>query len=61
MTLPRGRIPEHLRPPFRTGQHWTPDSSRIRAELGYRETISREEALARTVAWNGLIPLRSTS
>jgi len=51
MTLPRDAVPRHLVPSFNTAQHWTADSSRIRRELGYRETISRPEALARTVAW----------
>jgi nucleoside-diphosphate-sugar epimerase len=49
--LPTDRAPEDLRPPFRAEQHWTADSSRIRRELRYRETVTREEALARTVAW----------
>jgi len=56
VVLPRDRTPEHLRPPFNAEQHWTPDSSRIRTELGYCETIPREEALARTVAWERAHP-----
>lgn len=51
VTLRRDLTPEHLRPSFNTAQHWTPDSTRIRTELGYRETSSREEALGRTVEW----------
>ncbi len=49
--LPRERTPQHLLPPFNAEQHWITDSSRIRAELGYRETVPRAEALARTIAW----------
>ena len=49
--LPRNLAPKELIPPFNAKQHWTADSSRIRKELGYRETISRAEALTRTVAW----------
>jgi nucleoside-diphosphate-sugar epimerase len=30
-------------------QHWVADTSRIRHELGYRESIDREEAVRRTV------------
>ncbi|MGA3043979.1 MAG: NAD-dependent epimerase/dehydratase family protein [Bryobacteraceae bacterium] len=45
-TLPRDRTPKHLLPPFRAEQHWSADSSRIRRELGYRETVTRAEALA---------------
>ncbi len=51
VTLPRDRIPARLIPPFNAAQHWIADSSRIRNELGYRETIPRAEALVRTVAW----------
>jgi len=32
------------------------DSSRIRAELGYRESIDPGEALRRTVAWERANP-----
>jgi nucleoside-diphosphate-sugar epimerase len=56
VTLPRDRIPQHLVPRFNAEQHWAADSSRIRDELGYRETIVREEALARTVAWERAHP-----
>jgi nucleoside-diphosphate-sugar epimerase len=56
LTLPRERTPAHLIPPFNTAQQWTADSSRIRAELGYREGISRAAALARTVAWERAHP-----
>jgi nucleoside-diphosphate-sugar epimerase len=56
LTLPRERTPQHLLPPFNAEQHWTTDSSRIRKELGYSETIPRAEALARTVAWERAHP-----
>lgn len=56
VTLPRDCTPKHLNPPFNAAQHWTADSSRIRRELGYREAISRAEALARTVAWERAHP-----
>lgn len=56
VTLPRDCTPKHLHPPFHAEQHWTADSSRIRSELGYRETIARAEALARTVAWERANP-----
>jgi nucleoside-diphosphate-sugar epimerase len=32
-------------------QYMAMDTSRIRDDLGYREAISQQEALARTVAW----------
>jgi nucleoside-diphosphate-sugar epimerase len=56
VALPRDRTPKHLIPPFRAEQHWAALSSRIRDELGYRETVTRGEALARTVAWERAHP-----
>jgi nucleoside-diphosphate-sugar epimerase len=56
VTLPRDRTPKRLLPPFHAEQHFAADSSRIRNELGYRETIPRTEALARTVAWERANP-----
>jgi len=37
--------------PFNTAQDLTVDSTRIRSELGYRESIDPDLALQRTVAW----------
>jgi nucleoside-diphosphate-sugar epimerase len=48
--------PRHLIPPFRAEQHWAASSSRIRTELGYCETVTRGEALTRTVAWERANP-----
>jgi len=56
VAVPRDRTPKRLIPPFHAEQHWTADSSRIRTELGYRETVPRTEALARTVAWERANP-----
>ena len=49
VVLAKDRMPKHLVMPGNTAQHWTVDSSRIRTELGYRERISTEEGIARTV------------
>ncbi len=43
--------PPNLSAQFDTRQHLATDSSRIRRELGYCETVSRQEALERTLAW----------
>ena len=51
VTLPRERTPPHLLPSFHPEQDWIADSTRIREELGYRETMDRGEALARTIRW----------
>jgi nucleoside-diphosphate-sugar epimerase len=44
---PTGR----LAVPFNTDQDLVVDSSRIRAELGYREVVPQKEAFRRTIAW----------
>ncbi|HLK67324.1 MAG TPA: NAD-dependent epimerase/dehydratase family protein [Bryobacteraceae bacterium] len=50
--VPAASIPEDQRmPPLDYRHHLEIDTSRIRNELGYREMISREEAIARTIAW----------
>jgi hypothetical protein len=33
-------------------QHLDMDSGKIRGELGYREIVTRQEALGRTIAWD---------
>lgn len=50
------RLPAHLRAPGDTAQHWIADTTRIREELGFREKISREEAIRRTVEWERANP-----
>jgi nucleoside-diphosphate-sugar epimerase len=49
VVLPKDRMPKHLIMPGNTAQHWEADSTRIRRELGYREGVSIEEAVGRTV------------
>jgi nucleoside-diphosphate-sugar epimerase len=49
-TPPAVRIPGNLR------QHWVVDTTRIRAELGYREPVAREEAIRRTIEWERAHP-----
>ena len=51
VVVPNDLAPAHLRPPGNYAQHWVADTTRVREELGYRERISREEAVARTVEW----------
>ena len=45
------RLPEHLDWGLDTEQHWVADTTLIRRELGYRETVPRDEALRRSVEW----------
>jgi nucleoside-diphosphate-sugar epimerase len=49
--VPDDRLPAHLRAPGNTAQHWIGDTTPIREELGFRETLTREEAIRRTVEW----------
>jgi len=49
--LPKGRLPGRLQKHFNFEQHWIPDTTRIRREIGYRERIETREALRRLVAW----------
>lgn len=49
VVLPNDRVPRHLHFPGNAAQHWETDSSRIRNELGFREIVSIEEAIRRTV------------
>ncbi|MFN7997382.1 MAG: NAD-dependent epimerase/dehydratase family protein [Bryobacteraceae bacterium] len=51
IVLPKDRFPDHLVQPGNSAQHWEADSTRIREELGYREPVIVEEAIARTVSW----------
>jgi nucleoside-diphosphate-sugar epimerase len=51
VVLPRERTPGHLLQPGNAAQHVVAASDRIRKELGYKEPVSREESIHRTVAW----------
>jgi nucleoside-diphosphate-sugar epimerase len=59
VAVPGDRLPEHLDWGLDTEQHWVTDTTRIRQELGYREEISRQEALRRTVEWERAHPPRN--
>jgi len=51
VVLPPDEMPPHLRMPGKFEQHWSVDTSRIRSELGYREPVDLDDAIARTIAW----------
>jgi len=57
VTLPKDRAPAHLAPPGNAAQHWEADSSRIRRDLGYRELVSLDEGILRTIAWERAHPI----
>ena len=56
VAVPDDRLPGHLDWGLDTRQHWVADTSRIRRELGYTETLPRDEALRRTVEWERAHP-----
>lgn len=51
IVLPRDKAPKHLLYPRRIEQHLVASSARIRSELGYKEPISIEEGIQRTIPW----------
>jgi nucleoside-diphosphate-sugar epimerase len=48
---PAGRAPAQLTMPGNLEQHWVVDSTRIREELGYRESIACDAAIRQTAEW----------
>ena len=56
VTLPADRLPPHLVADMDTTQDLLVDTTRIRHELGYREPIELNEALARTISWERANP-----
>jgi nucleoside-diphosphate-sugar epimerase len=56
VAVPEDRLPKHLDWGLNTEQQWFVDTTRIRRELGYRETVLRDEALRQTVVWERAHP-----
>ena len=54
--VPDDRVPPHLVPPGNLAQDWETSSSRLREQLGFRDPVNRETALAATVAWERAYP-----
>ena len=53
---PNADLPEQLRSRQSFAHDWSVDSSLIRRELGYKETVPLEEALRRTIIWERANP-----
>lgn len=54
VTLPSSALPPHLtreHEGYDFDQHWVVDTGRIRRELGYEESVSRDQALRKAVGW----------
>jgi nucleoside-diphosphate-sugar epimerase len=56
IVLPHDKTPQHLHWPGNTAQHLVASSECIRAELGYQESLPREEAISRTIDWERANP-----
>jgi len=56
VVVPDDRVPPHLVPPGNLAQDWETSSSRLREQLGFRDPVDRETALAETVAWERAHP-----
>ncbi len=54
------QLPAHLKSHLDWAHDLVADTGKIRRELGYREPVAREEALARTVAWERAHPPEQT-
>src|SRR5262249_13937130 len=54
--VPDEDLPSHLKVPFDWRHDLVGDSSKLRRELGYTESVSIEEAMIRTVAWERAHP-----
>ncbi len=56
VAVSKEKIREYLIPDYNTAQHLVTDSSLIRKELGYREAVSFDEGLRRTIEWERAHP-----
>lgn len=56
IALPKDQLPEHLKSSTGYEYDLAVDTTRIRKELGYKERVSREEGLAKTIAWERANP-----
>src|SRR4029078_11449213 len=56
VVVPKNALPEHLRTNTDTSQHLEVSTRRLRDELGYAESVPREAALRRTIAWERAEP-----
>jgi nucleoside-diphosphate-sugar epimerase len=53
---PDDQVPPHLRAPGNAAQHWIADTRRVREELGFHESQSRDLAIRRTTEWERQTP-----
>ena len=51
VAMTRDRLPEHLRVPYETRQDLVMDTRRVRSEIGWKEAVSEDDAMRRTIEW----------
>ena len=56
VAAPKELMPGHLIAPYDWQHHIVGDTARIREELGYAESVSRREALKKTIEWERVHP-----
>lgn len=56
ISVPKELLPPNLAEENNTAQNLVVDTSKIRQELGYKETVSQEEGLIRTIVWEKTHP-----
>jgi nucleoside-diphosphate-sugar epimerase len=56
VTAPAQLTPAHLKLSYNLGQHLTMSSAKIREELGYREHVPPDVAIARAIEWERFNP-----
>lgn len=56
VALPKHAMPAHLQAQENFAQDLVVDSSRIRGELGYAESVTADEGIARAIAWERAHP-----
>jgi nucleoside-diphosphate-sugar epimerase len=51
VVVPDEEAPDSVKLPGNLRQHWVPDTTRIRRELGYADPVPVEESIRRTIEW----------
>lgn len=59
VVVPTAQMPASWQNLLNPEQDWVTDSTLLRQELGYTETIERDEALQRTIRWERTTPPKS--
>jgi nucleoside-diphosphate-sugar epimerase len=61
IVVPKEKLPKEMVPEMRSEQHLVSDTSRIRSELRYEESIPDDKGMRRTIAWERENPPKQIS